>query len=72
MAIRIPISLVRSVTETSMMFMIPMPPTRSDTDAIAASRYCMTFVCSSAACINWVRFLTEKSSSFFAPVWCSV
>ena len=33
-AIRTPISRVRSVTVTNMMFMIPMPPTRSDTDAI--------------------------------------
>ena len=36
-ACRRPISLVRSVTDTSMMFMIPMPPTISDTDAMAAS-----------------------------------
>src|ERR1043165_6528590 len=28
MALRMPISRVRSVTETSMMFMMPMPPTR--------------------------------------------
>ena len=34
---RRPISRVRSVTETSMMFMIPMPPTSSETDAMAAS-----------------------------------
>ena len=37
-AIRTPISRVRSVTETSMMFMIPMPPTRRLTAAIPASR----------------------------------
>ena len=36
-ASRRPISRVRSVTETSMMFMIPMPPTINDTDAIAPS-----------------------------------
>ena len=30
-AMRMPISRVRSVTDTSMMFMIPMPPTRSET-----------------------------------------
>ena len=36
-AMRVPISRVRSVTETSMMFMIPMPPTSSEIDAIAAS-----------------------------------
>ena len=34
---RTPISRVRSVTETSMMFMIPIPPTTSETDATAAS-----------------------------------
>ena len=38
---RIPISRVRSVTETSMMFMMPMPPTTSEisptTAALAAS-----------------------------------
>src|SRR5205814_7769563 len=34
-ALRIPISLVRSVTETSMMFMITMPPTIKEMEAIA-------------------------------------
>ena len=34
-AMRMPISRVRSVTETSMMFMMPMPPTSSE---IAATR----------------------------------
>ena len=37
MARRIPISRVRSVTYASMMFMIPMPPTRSEIPAIAPS-----------------------------------
>ena len=37
-AIRTPISRVRSVTETSMMFMIPIPPTRSETPAIDQRR----------------------------------
>src|ERR1700722_5969474 len=32
-AMRRPISRVRSVTLTSMMFMMPMPPTKSDTAA---------------------------------------
>ena len=35
MALRRPISRVRSVTETSMIFIIPMPPTKSDIAAIA-------------------------------------
>ena len=29
-ALRMPISLVRSVTETYMMFMTPIPPTKSE------------------------------------------
>ena len=36
-ALRMPISRVRSVTVTSMMFMIPMPPTTSEMPAIAPS-----------------------------------
>ena len=36
-ALRIPISRVRSVTDTSMMFMIPMPPTTSDTAMLRAA-----------------------------------
>ena len=41
---RMPISRVRSVTDTSMMFMMPMPPTTSDTEAIAPSISDMTRV----------------------------
>ena len=36
-AMRSPISRVRSVTETSTMFMMPIPPTNNDTEAMAAS-----------------------------------
>ena len=36
-AMRMPISRVRSVTLTSMMFMTPMPPTSRDTAAIPTS-----------------------------------
>ena len=34
-ALRVPISRVRSVTDTSMMFMTPMPPTSSEMAAMA-------------------------------------
>ena len=34
---RMPISRVRSVTDSSMMFMMPMPPTSSDTAAMLPS-----------------------------------
>ena len=37
MARRMPISRVRSVTDTSMMFMMPMPPTKSATPAMPAA-----------------------------------
>ena len=36
-ALRMPISRVRSRTETSMMFMIPMPPTTSEIEAMPPS-----------------------------------
>ena len=61
--IRMPISRVRSVTETSMMFMMPIPPTSSETDAIAARSMPMTWVACSRASIIWVRFRTVKSFS---------
>ena len=48
-AIRVPISRVRSVTETSMMFMIPIPPTTSDTPAIEPSSTVITAVVAVAA-----------------------
>ena len=35
MALRMPISRVRSVTDTSMMFATPIPPTTSEMPAIA-------------------------------------
>lgn len=36
-ALRMPISLVRSVTEISMIFMMPIPPTTSEIAAIPPS-----------------------------------
>ncbi len=42
-AIRIPISFVRSVTETSIMFIMPIPPTSNETEAIAPSRSDIVF-----------------------------
>ena len=41
-ASRMPISRVRSVTETSMMFMIPTPPTTSEMPAIEANSSVIT------------------------------
>ncbi len=62
-AMRRPISRVRSVTETSMMFMMPIPPTSSETEAIAASRYVITFDDSSCVWRISDRFRIVKSSS---------
>ena len=45
-ALRMPISRVRSVTDTSMMFMMPMPPTSRLTAAIPARRVVKTCVVS--------------------------
>ena len=60
---RTPISRVRSVTLTSMIFMIPMPPTMSETLAIAPSSNVMTLeVAVAVSAIScWLR--TVKSSS---------
>ena len=62
-AMRTPISRVRSVTLTSMMFMMPMPPTSSDTAAMLASSSVSACVLSSLRFAVSVRFLTVKSSS---------
>ena len=62
-AMRMPISRVRSVTLTSMMFMMPMPPTTSETAATPASKKPIAREVAVTACINsnWLR--TVKSCS---------
>ena len=62
-AMRTPISRVRSVTLTSMMFMMPMPPTSSDTAAMLASSVVRVLVPSCCAPAISVRLRIEKSSS---------
>ena len=62
-AMRIPISCVRSVTETSMMFMIPMPPTRSEMDATPARSSVITAPAAAAASAASVMARTLKSAS---------
>ena len=56
--IRRPISRVRSVTETYMMFMIPIPPTTSEMPAMQASsvssgRWWYSACCSAPAGCEW-------------------
>ena len=65
-ALRMPISRVRSVTETIMMFMMPMPPTSSEMPAIEPRRSVSIFVFSVKLSMRLVMLRTLKSSS--APV----
>ena len=53
-AMRMPISRVRSVTLTSMMFMMPMPPTTSDMPAIAPSSSVM--ICEMELTVSAISF----------------
>ena len=69
MAMRMPISRVRSVTETKRMFMIPMPPTSSEIDATMASSAAMTWLLLSCASAIWLRLRTLKSSSWPGWMW---
>ena len=62
-AILSPISRVRSVTLTSMMFMMPMPPTSSDTLATAPSSSVSTRLAASCACRISVRLRIVNGSS---------
>ena len=61
-AMRMPISRVRSVTETSMMFMMPMPPTTSEMTAMEASSMEVTLVVLRRASSICERLRTAKSS----------
>ena len=60
---RRPISRVRSVTDTSMMFMMPTPPTTSEIRATPSSRFVMTVVVPVSICMNSAELRMWKSSS---------
>ncbi len=49
-ALRIPISRVRSVTDTSMMFITPIPPTSSEIAATSPSRVVNTLLLAAEVC----------------------
>src|SRR5438552_2092114 len=49
LSFRSPISLVRSVTDTSMIFMMPIPPTSRDTAAIPPSSMVIVWLTPSCA-----------------------
>ena len=65
-AMRMPISRVRSVTETSMMFMMPMPPTIRLIEPIAASSAEIAAVVVDNVSVIAVRLVTVKSSALTA------
>src|SRR5664279_4230389 len=60
-AIRSPISLVRSVTDTYIIFMIPIPPTRREIPAIAPSNIVTVSLTELKVDNNSVWFLIVKS-----------
>ena len=72
MALRMPISRVRSRTDTSMMFMIPMPPTTSEIEAIPPSSRVSVPLIEDAAASSWVwSKMLKSSSSVAARSWRS-
>jgi hypothetical protein len=65
-AIRRPISRVLSVTETSMMFMIPIPPTSRLTEAtLIRSAVMVCAICTRVAAISSTVRTWKSSSSGF-------
>ena len=62
MAMRMPISRVRSVTETSMMFMMPMPPTTSEMGGDSANSRLKMLCVSLRVRMNSAMLRTWKSS----------
>ena len=66
-ALRMPISRVRSRTDTSMMFMIPIPPTISEIEAIPASSTVSRPVIESTVVSSWAWSNTLKSAVSAAP-----
>ena len=71
-AMRRPISLVRSVTETSMMFMMPMPATRSE-KAAATTRMMVTvsIVEDMVSIISACERMVKSSSASSFSLWLS-
>ena len=60
---RTPISRIRSSTEASMMFMMPMPPTRSEIDAIAPSTTLKIALVRCSWCSSCSGTVTSKSTT---------
>ena len=56
-----PISLVRSVTETSIMFITPMPPTIREMTAMLAIKSFIVLVVLSIVCLMLSVLIIKKS-----------
>ena len=69
-AMRRPISRVRSVTDTSMMFMMPTPPTISDTRATNSNERVIVSDADPRALDISVMSRTPKSSGWPSLMWC--
>ena len=65
-AMRRPISRVRSVTDSSVMFMMPMPPTSNDTAATAASSHVMVRLARSMVRASCSSVTFSSSATFEA------
>src|SRR6266581_1434049 len=61
-ALRMPISRVRSATDTNMMFMMPMPPTKSERPVINSPMVAMVPATRWNMSTNWSCWLMAKSS----------
>jgi len=68
-ALRRPISRIRSVTETSMMFMTPMPPTSSEMPAMLARSTVRMWAVLVAVCTSDCWLLTVKSWDASVTPW---
>ena len=69
-ALRRPISLIRSVTETSMMFITPIPPTSNEMIAIPPSITVSVSSTEVAACRIDSSVAIEKSASSGSAMPC--
>ena len=70
-ALRNPISRMRSVTDTSMMFMTPMPPTMSEMAAIPPSRMVSVWSTDVLAAMSDACEVIVKSASAASVMPCS-
>ncbi len=62
MAFLIPISLVLSVTDTIMIFITPIPPTKSEIAPIAPRKYVNTLIVDCKVSTKLAKELTENAA----------